>query len=238
MELKKTSSADLENKRKWFFLASLAIVSCAFYFVLGIRIDDGSDDDFNSDALTALFIEKEFDDSGLSVISPAEVIIEQEEEEKPVYEDFNITENKVEQTEEQILSEAEKTPEEIVSTPENDLTSSETAKTSDGSETVFTEAEVMPQFPGGISALSKFIYSNINYPEDALSKKIQGRVWCSFVVEKNGSITGLKIEKGINQILDDEVFRVLNLMPTWNPGENSGSKVRTRIYLPIVFRLS
>ena len=98
--------------------------------------------------------------------------------------------------------------------------------------------DVDATFPGGQVALQKFIVSNVSYPEISIDMNEQGKVYLSFIVEKDGSISSIDIQKGVSKDLDREAKRVLRSMPNWNPGEVDGRKVRTRCSLPIVFTLN
>jgi len=107
----------------------------------------------------------------------------------------------------------------------------------DVAEEVIEFPDVEATFPGGAIEMNRFIVTNIQYPETSIDMEEQGRVYLSFVVEKDGSITGLKVERGVSKDLDREAKRVLRSMPKWNAGESNGRKVRTRCRLPIVFTL-
>ena len=94
-----------------------------------------------------------------------------------------------------------------------------------------------PQFPGGMEALMKYLSENIKYPEQAKKENIQGRVYVTFVVEKDGSITDAKVLRSIGGGCDEEALRVVNAMPKWEPGKLQGTPVRVQFNLPIVFKL-
>lgn len=97
----------------------------------------------------------------------------------------------------------------------------------------------MPEFPdGGMSALMEYLSKNIKYPEAAMKKGTQGRVTVQFVVEKDGSITNVKILRGIDPELDKEAIRVISAMPKWKPGTQRGEAVRVRFTVPVMFRLT
>lgn len=98
--------------------------------------------------------------------------------------------------------------------------------------------ETQPEFPGGNQALFKYISTNIKYPPQSMENGIQGKVYISFVIEKNGEITNVKNLRGINSELDNEAIRVIKNMPHWKPGMQNGKAVRTRYTLPIMFKLS
>ena len=102
---------------------------------------------------------------------------------------------------------------------------------------IFTEVEKYPEFPGGNQAFMKFLADGIKYPVKALENSEQGRVVSNFVVERDGSISNIKVIKGVTAALDAEAVRLLNSMPRWEPGEHRNQPVRVRFTLPVVFRL-
>ena len=104
-------------------------------------------------------------------------------------------------------------------------------------EETLTVVDVMPQYPGGDHVLLKFIAQSIKYPTDAQEAGVQGRVICSFVVDKKGNIVEPKIIRGIDPSLDAEALRVIGMMPRWTPGRQDGKAVRVLYTVPITFRL-
>ncbi|MEM9936592.1 MAG: TonB family protein, partial [Bacteroidota bacterium] len=98
-------------------------------------------------------------------------------------------------------------------------------------------AEVMPSFPGGDKALRKYLAKNINYPQSAKAKEVEGRVYIQFIVEEDGSLSKLKIMRGIGYGCNEEALRVVKAMPTWKPGQQAGRKVPVIYTLPIRFSL-
>ncbi len=102
---------------------------------------------------------------------------------------------------------------------------------------VFDVVEQMPSFPGGPSALMQYLNSNIKYPVVAEENGVQGRVVCTFVVEKDGSITDVRVVKSVDPSLDKEATRVVKGMPKWIPGKQNGSAVRVKYTVPVTFRL-
>ena len=97
--------------------------------------------------------------------------------------------------------------------------------------------EVDPEFPGGMEAFYKYLAENVHYPEQAKKEQLQGRVFVTFVVEKDGSISGAKVLRGIGGGCDEEALRVVNAMPNWTPGKMRGEVVRVNYNLPITFKL-
>ena len=102
---------------------------------------------------------------------------------------------------------------------------------------VFEVVEQMPSFPGGSGALMQYLSKNIKYPPVAEENGIQGRVVCSFVVERDGSVSDVRILKGVDPSLDKEAIRVVSAMPKWIPGRQNGQMVRVKYNLPVTFRL-
>ena len=98
--------------------------------------------------------------------------------------------------------------------------------------------ETMPEYPGGMGELMKFMQRNVRYPKEAQEQGKQGRVVVQFVVEKDGSITDAKIAKSVDPQLDAEALRVVNAMPNWTPGKQRGKEVRTYFTIPVTFRLN
>ena len=105
------------------------------------------------------------------------------------------------------------------------------------SNKVFDVVEEMPSFPGGQGALMSFLSSNIKYPVVAQENGVQGRVIVGFVVERDGSITDVKVMRSVDPSLDREAQRVIKAMPKWKPGKQNGSAVRVKYTVPVVFRL-
>ena len=105
------------------------------------------------------------------------------------------------------------------------------------SNKVFDVVEEMPSFPGGQGALMSFLNSNIKYPVVAQENGVQGRVIVGFVVERDGSITDVKVMRSVDPSLDREAQRVVRAMPRWKPGKQNGSAVRVKYTVPVVFRL-
>ncbi len=102
---------------------------------------------------------------------------------------------------------------------------------------VFTLVETMPQFPGGFEAMMEFVARNIQYPEEARRKGIQGRVFSNFVIEADGSVSNISVLRGIGGGCDEEAIRVIESMPKWTPGVQRGKPVRVAFNLPIRFAL-
>jgi protein TonB len=97
--------------------------------------------------------------------------------------------------------------------------------------------DVEAGFPGGSNAMKKWIQENVVYPDMAMQMGDQGKVYLSFVVEPDGSVTNVQVQRGVSDELDREAKRVVRKMPKWVPGEAKGKAVRTRCRLPITFTI-
>jgi len=103
---------------------------------------------------------------------------------------------------------------------------------------IFTVVEEAPSYPGGDEARIKFLQENIKYPQMARESGISGTVYVTFVVERDGSVTDVKVMRGIGGGCDEEAIRVINAMPKWNPGKQRGKPVRVQFNMPIKFTLA
>ena len=104
-------------------------------------------------------------------------------------------------------------------------------------EKLFFAVEEQAYFPGGIPAMTKFLKENIVYPKQARKKKIQGRVYVKFIIERDGSVSNIEPLKNVDPELDAEAIRVVSTFPKWIPGKQSGRTVRSQFVLPIIFKL-
>ncbi|HIP32209.1 MAG TPA: energy transducer TonB [Crocinitomicaceae bacterium] len=93
------------------------------------------------------------------------------------------------------------------------------------------------EYIGGYVAMQKFIDKKISYPEESIMFEEEGIVYVSFVIEKDGSVSTVKIERGVTRSLDREAKRLVRLFPKWKPAENAYGAVRTRVRMPLVFKL-
>ena len=105
-------------------------------------------------------------------------------------------------------------------------------------DSIYRVTEVMPQYPGGPNEMMKYLQENIKYPQSAKDNKIEGRVFVTFVVEKDGSITNAAVIRGIDKECDAEALRVVSSMPKWNPGQQDGKNVRTQFTIPIYYKFN
>jgi len=229
MQEKKSYKADLEHRRPVFFVASLVGVTLFFIAILFIpfrNIGDLLDEAFD-DYTMDLELNKEQDD----MISAA---LPQEKKQKR---DEVAQLNKVEET-------TESAPEFIDPVQQQEeqkdveLTEEEPPINLNGDdEEVLRIVEELPQYPGGMVEFMKWLTVQLHYPEQALKQKLQGKVIISFIVNKDGSLSDLKLVQSAGKLLDDEALRVARLMPNWKPGIDKGKPCRSMIAIPIVFEI-
>lgn len=98
--------------------------------------------------------------------------------------------------------------------------------------------DVMPEPIGGAAAWNKFLQKNVRYPDQASDRGISGKVWVSFVVEKDGQISNITVDRGAGYGMDEEAVRVLKLSKSWKPGQQNGRPVRVKYTLPLAFILN
>ena len=222
----------MEQRRATGFLLGLILVLAVFYVALEWNSVEATDDIDPID-LTDLMHESEL------VPMSNEDIVTQLEEKQPSEqgEKINIVDDDVEvevaeeetgDEDEQLLKELEEEQDDkalapLTVDPNNPLN--------------FHVVEDLPKFPGGAVELMKWLTRNLRYPTVARNKKTQGKVVAVFYVEKDGSITGIKITKSLSTECDREALRVLNMMPKWQPGVYHDQPCRTKVCIPIVFRL-
>ena len=222
----------MEQRRATGFLLGLILVLAVFYVALEWNSVEATDDIDPID-LTDLMHESEL------VPMSNEDIITQLEEKQPSEqgEKINIVDDDVEvevaeeetgDEDEQLLKELEEEQDDkalapLTVDPNNPLN--------------FHVVEDLPQYPGGAVEFLKWLTRNLRYPTVAKNNKTQGKVVAVFYVEKDGSITGIKITKSLSTECDREALRVLNMMPKWQPGVYHDQPCRTKVCIPIVFRL-
>ena len=119
------------------------------------------------------------------------------------------------------------------------VTADSTAKKASETEPVFRFAEEMPDFPGGLDAFRTYLSKNIKYPVEERKAKIQGTVYISFTIEKDGSVSNVYAVKEVSGApgLTAEAIRVISAMPKWSPGKMNGRPVRVEMTQPVKFVL-
>lgn len=229
MELKKSEKADLENKKDILLLIGLVVA-------LGITL------------LAFEWTTKPAELSSLGTLDAVQVeeevipITRQEEIKTPpppppptVVEVLNIVDNTAQVNDDLSIFDSEADKETFVDVAP--IVAAKEEKEEESEAQVFFIVEEMPEFPGGEAALRSFIAKSINYPVIAQENGIQGKVYVTFVVDKDGGISDAKIARGVDPSLDKEALRVVNTLPKWKPGKQRGKPVRVSYTVPISFVL-
>lgn len=229
LEQKKTNRANLENRKSLFFMMGLLLA----FSVVFTAFEWGKRDlTFNDVETTQAIIEEE----DIEITPPDETPPPPPPApDQPVVTDvIQIVEDdvKVDNVEFLDTEDAIEKPQDIVFTPPSQERSEEPV-----SNEVFEYLEEMPEFPGGEAALLKFLQSKIVYPAIAAENNIQGKVYVGFIVERDGSVSDVKVLRPIDPSLDKEAMRVVKLLPKWKPGMQTGKPVRCRFQIPVTFRL-
>ena len=236
MEQKKTRRADIEQRRTTGFLLGLIFVLSIFYVTLEWNSTD-SDDDINPIDLDELMHESE-----LVPMSNEELttrIEEKQETEKA--EQLHVVDDQVElQLDDvDIAVEGEGDDDETLlqELQEEEDKSLAPLNVDPNNPLNFHIVEDLPKYPGGAVEFMKWLTRNLQYPASARSRKIQGKVVAVFYVEKDGHVTGISITKSLSPECDREALRVLRKMPDWEPGIQNDQPCRTKVSIPIVFKL-
>lgn len=227
MEIKKAPKADLEGKKTYFFEIGLVVALGILFYAFEWKSEATKTKD--SDLTAQMQIEEEIipvtqQNTPPPLPPPA----------APKLTDLiNIVEDDQEVDDDLEISDAEDERANTVV----DVTAFDDFKPEDtGEQEIFQVVETMPEFPGG--SPTAWINKNIKYPVLAQENGISGKVYISFVIEKDGSISDVKVARGQDASLDKEALRVVNSMPKWKPGKQRGKPVRVAYTLPINFQLS
>ena len=225
MEEKKSPKANLENKKLMFTQIGLIISLLIAWGVFEFKITAN----------------REIDESLLNreiVMDEEMVEITKQEEQKPQPVEtpqqttqLEIVDDNVETEDININAEVEQN--EII----EEYVAPEVVEEEVVEQEIFQIVEEMPQFPGGEAKLMEYVAKNIKYPQIARETGIQGRVFVGFVVEPDGSISNVKLLRGIGGGCDEEAMRVIKSLPKWKPGKQRGKAVRVSYQIPVFFKL-
>ena len=225
MENKKTEKADLENKKAIFFQVGLVLVLGLTLLAFEWKTYDKKIVDQNTRKATDVLEEIVLQTQQNTPPPPPPP--QQQNTVLEIVENDEVIENEV-----TIDAEADqKTVVEEYHAPVSEEKEVEETE-------IFTVVEESPGFPGGDEARIKFLQENIKYPTMARESGIQGTVYVTFVVEKGGNVSDVKILRGIGGGCDEEAIRVIRAMPRWNPGKQRGKSVRVQFNMPIKFTLA
>lgn len=230
MELKKSEKADLESKKGVYFqlglIFAMAVVLVAFEWKSYDKVE--TDIYANQKATTEVEELVQITQQNTPPPPPAppppSLVLNIVENTAQINDDISIDAEADERTQ----VEEYKAPVAVAQEEEAEVQEQE----------IFQVVETAPSFPGGDGARMKFLQENIKYPQMARESGIQGTVYVTFVVERNGSVTDVKILRGIGGGCDEEAVRVVKNMPKWEPGKQRGKPVRVQFNMPIKFTLA
>lgn len=238
MEQKKTPRADMDQRRTTGFLLGLTLVLALLYVALEWN---SAESQTSSDALD---LEELVHESELVPMSNVETVAQLEEKQQAEKaEQLRVVDDDVEleQPDEQPEGEQEGNDDESLLKDLEEKLDDDKALASMGVDPNnplnFHVVEDLPQFPGGAVEFMKWLTKHLRYPYNARKQKIQGKVVAVFYVEKDGSITGISVTKSLSAECDREALRVLRMMPAWQPGIQNDKPCRTKVCIPIVFKL-
>ncbi len=217
MESKKNPEISLESKKGLFFqmglVVTLIIVLVAFEWKSYERVD------YNLGQLNLDDLEEE-------IIPITKQEVKPPPPPPPPPEVIEIVEDEVEIENELEIEDTESDEDEMIEIEE------------ESDDEFFMVVENMPEFPGGDLGLMKYIQKNVKYPAIAKEYNITGKVYVSFIVDKSGSVTNVKIVRGVDKNLDGEALRVVKSLPKYKPGKQRGKAVRVMFTIPINFTLN
>ncbi|MFA8300251.1 MAG: energy transducer TonB [Hyphomicrobiales bacterium] len=224
MKPKKNPKADLESKRFVFNQIGLIIALVIVFIIFQIR-------SYSKRELST------FDRENVAITEEMIPITEHKKEppppkkQKTIAPVFKVVEEVEEEQEIEIDAEADQETV-IVDAP---IVMDEEPEIKE--DEIFVIVEKMPNFPGGLRELNKYLARNIKYPIVARESGIQGKVYLAFVVEPDGSISNIKLLRGIGGGCDEEAIRVIKNMPKWDPGKQRNKPVRVSYQVPVCFTL-
>ena len=217
MKPKKNPKISLESKKSLFFQIGLAITLLAV--LIAFEWKSYEKNDYNLGNLN-------LDDMEEEIIPITRQEVKPPPPPPPPPEVIEIVEDEVEIEKQLEIDDTETDEDEIIEIEEED------------DEEFFMVVENMPEFPGGDLGLMKFIQKNVKYPAIAKEYNITGKVYVSFIVDKQGKVTNVKIVRGVDKNLDGEALRVVSALPNYKPGKQRGKPVRVMFTIPINFTLN
>ena len=228
MESKKTSKADLNEKRGTFFVLGIILALSLLFVSLEYtsrEFDSFLDDEYLDDLAQDFELLPSMDEEEeLETASPQErttVLTENIKVTNEVPSERDNTSIPTPLVEQEVTD--EQTPPNVAEQAEEPIQ--------------FRIVEQYPEFPGGMTEYMKWLTRNLRYPDIARSLKIQGKVVVQFIVNQDGSIADAKVVKSVNPHLDREAMRVIRMMPSWKPGIQDNKPCKTMVAVPIVFKL-
>ena len=229
MEVKKSSAADLEGRRVQGFLLGLIVVLAAVFVALEWNSSDSGwaffADDEDLEAEMELSPLKR-DQDEIPMMLPQE-----KKEELPKSEELHLVDEDVELP--------PPLEQEVTEKPNPEAEAEEKPEVVDmyNEPVDFRVVEDLPQFPGGAAEFMKWLTKNLKYPVTAQKRKVKGRVVAQFIVNTDGSVSDLELTEKLETSCDNEVLRVLRMMPKWQAGMMNAKPCRTKVCIPIVFNM-
>lgn len=230
MEEKKSYKADLEHRRPLVFAVALLAMTALFVGVLFIpfRSITSIGAEFFDDYTMDLDLKANEQDDMISAAMPQQQQPEEAARLNKVDETAELAPEQIDPVQEQ-EQEAEQDEEQEAEQQPINLNGDDEEK--------LRIVEQLPEYPGGMVEFMKWLTATLKYPDSALKNRQQGKVMISFIVEKDGTITGLKVIKSAGKLFDDEALRVAGMMPQWKPGMEDGKPCRSMVAIPIVFEI-
>lgn len=237
MESKKTSKADLNEKRGTFFVLGIILALSLLFVSLEYtskEFDSFLDDEYLDDLAQDFELLPSMDEEEeLETASPQErttVLTENIKVTKEIPSEIDNTSIPTPLIEQEVTEDMTNEKETDEQTPPNVAEQAE-------EPIQFRIVEQYPEFPGGMTEYMKWLTRNLRYPDIARSQKIQGKVVVQFIVNQDGTIADAKVVKSVNPHLDREAMRVIRMMPSWKPGIQDNKPCKTMVAVPIVFKL-
>lgn len=227
----------MDNKRVTFFLLGLNLVLAFLFFALEFRfvpIQLHIVDDLMSDMIDEMELEPTKDEredmisAAAAAMAPSITTQVKPVETMPV---------DVKEMLENNSPDAKGTNVENATTKEAPANVETAPVTEEEQQKELAILQTLPEFPGGIVEFMKWLQKNLQYPADAHSRKVEGTVIVSFIINTDGSISDAKVEKNVEASLDYEALRVVRKMPKWKAGQENGKPCKTMFAIPIVFKL-
>jgi len=230
MEVRKSREADLEGQQEQRFLLGLIVVLAALFVALEWNTTDSGWTFFETDE--DLEAEMELSPLKRDKDEVPMMMPQEEQMEQPKSEELRLVDEDVELPQEQPEEMPTEKPEEVVAEEEKPEVVDLYNEPID-----FRVVEDLPQFPGGAAEFMKWLTKNLKYPEVAQRRKIKGRVVAQFVVNTDGTVSDLELTEHLEASCDQEVLRVLRMMPKWQAGMMNAKPCRTKVCIPIVFNM-
>ena len=230
MEVRKSREADLEGQQVQRFLLGLIVVLAALFVALEWNTTDSGWTFFETDE--DLEAEMELSPLKRDKDEVPMMMPQEEQMEQPKSEELRLVDEDVELPQEQPEEMPTEKPEEVVAEEEKPEVVDLYNEPID-----FRVVEDLPQFPGGAAEFMKWLTKNLKYPEVAQQRKVKGRVVAQFVVNTDGTVSDLELTEHLEASCDQEVLRVLRMMPKWQAGMMNAKPCRTKGCIPIVFNM-